>query len=63
MPIKRKGANLSRNTSLSRNKRNKRSQRNEEQIQQQNTDARGSIAQLRQEQSEDTRAKRNEVRT
>ncbi|CAG4953503.1 unnamed protein product [Parnassius apollo] len=38
--------------------RNRRSQRTEEQIQQQNTDARVSIAQLRQEQSEDTRAER-----
>ncbi|KAL4088602.1 hypothetical protein QTP88_023691 [Uroleucon formosanum] len=33
----------------------------EEQIQQQNNDARVSMAQLRQEQSEDTRAERNEV--
>ncbi|CAG5018361.1 unnamed protein product [Parnassius apollo] len=41
--------------------RNRRSQRTEEQIQQQNADARVSIAQLRQEQSEDTGAERNEV--
>ncbi|XP_050066471.1 uncharacterized protein LOC126555615 [Aphis gossypii] len=61
MPPKRKGANLSRNTSRSRSMRNTRAQRTEEQIQQQNTDARVSMAQLRQEQSEDTRAERNEV--
>jgi hypothetical protein len=36
--------------------RNRRAERTEEQIQQQNTDARVSMAQLRQEQSEDTRA-------
>jgi len=41
--------------------RNIRAQRTEEQIQQQNTDAHVSMAQLRQEQSEDTRAERNEV--
>lgn len=61
MPRKRKGADLSRNTSRSRSMRDKRSQRTEEQIQQQNADARVSMEQLRQEQSEDTRAERNEV--
>lgn len=61
MPRKRKGANLSRNTSETRSKRNLRSERTEEEIQQENTDARVSMAQLRQEQSEDTRAERNEV--
>ena len=54
MPTKRKGANLSRNTSRSRSRRNTRAQRTEEQIQQQNTDARVSMVQLRQEQSKDT---------
>ena len=48
MPTKRKGANLSR----SRSRRNTRAYRTEEQIQQHNTDARVSIAHLRQEQSE-----------
>jgi len=62
MPTKRKGANLSRNTSRSRSMRNTRAQRTEEQIQQQNTDARVSMAQLRQKQSEDTRAERIEVK-
>lgn len=62
MPRKRKGADLSRNKSTTRNKRNIRSKRTEEEIQQQNTDVRVSMAQLRQEQSEDTRAERNEVR-
>ena len=61
MPRKRNGANLSRNTSRSRSMRNTIAQITEEQIQQQNTDARVSMAQLRQEQSEDTRAERNEV--
>jgi hypothetical protein len=60
MPTKLKGANLSRNTSRYRSMRNRRAERTEEQIQQQNTDARVSMAQL-QEQSEDTRAERNEV--
>ncbi|KAL4083698.1 hypothetical protein QTP88_029014 [Uroleucon formosanum] len=41
--------------------RNTRAQRTEEQIQEQNIDSRVSMAQLRQEQSEDTRAERNEV--
>ncbi|XP_039953149.1 uncharacterized protein LOC120770076 isoform X1 [Bactrocera tryoni] len=41
--------------------RDKRSQRTEEQIQQHNADARVSMQQLREEQSEDTRAERNEV--
>ncbi len=61
MPRKRKGADLSRNTSKSRNLRNRRSERTEEQIQQQNTDARVRMAQLHQEEPEDTRAERNEV--
>ncbi|VVC42897.1 Helitron helicase-like domain, partial [Cinara cedri] len=61
MPTKRKGADLNRNTSKSRSLRNRRSERTEEQIQQQNTDARVRMAQLRQEESEDTRAERNEV--
>ena len=39
MPIKRKGADLSRSTSKARNLRNNRSERTEEQIQQQNNDA------------------------
>ena len=52
---------MSRNTSKSRSIRNKRSQRTEEQIHQQNADARESMEQLRQEQSEYTRAERNEV--
>ncbi|XP_050065280.1 probable serine/threonine-protein kinase cdc7 [Aphis gossypii] len=62
MPRKRKGADLSRNTSKARNLRNNRSERTEEQIQQQNTDARVRMAQLHQEEPEDTRAERNEVR-
>ncbi|CAG5020841.1 unnamed protein product [Parnassius apollo] len=62
MPRKRKGANLSRSTSKARNLRNSRSERTEEQIQQQNTDARVRMAQLHQEDPEDTRAERNEVR-
>ncbi|CAG9827410.1 unnamed protein product [Diabrotica balteata] len=41
--------------------RDKRSQRTEEQVHQQNADARVTIQQLRQEQSEDTRAERNKV--
>ncbi|GFW61277.1 ATP-dependent DNA helicase [Trichonephila clavipes] len=45
-----------------RNLRNSRSERTEEQIQQQNTDARVRMAQLHQEEPEDTRAERNEVR-
>lgn len=61
MPRKRKGADLGCNTSRSRSMRNRRSERTEEQSQQQNTDARVSMAQLRQAQSEDTRAERNEV--
>ncbi|CAG9834397.1 unnamed protein product [Diabrotica balteata] len=61
MPRKRKGADLSRNTSRSRSMRDKRSQRTEEQVQQQNADARESIQQLCQEQSENTRAERNKV--
>ncbi|KAF0751774.1 ATP-dependent DNA helicase [Aphis craccivora] len=61
MPTKRKVANLSRNTSRSRSMRNTRARRNEEHIQQLNNDARVSMAQLRQEQSEDTRAERNEI--
>lgn len=61
MPRKRKGADLSRNTSKTRSKRNLRSERSEEEIQQETTDARVSMARLRQEQSEDTRAERNEV--
>lgn len=60
MPRKRKGADLSRNTSKSRSLGNRRSERTEEQIQQQNIDARVTMAQLRQEESEDTRAERNE---
>ncbi|VVC46171.1 Rieske [2Fe-2S] iron-sulphur domain, partial [Cinara cedri] len=60
MPTKRIGADLNRNTSKSRSLRNRRSERTEEQIQQQNTDARVRMAQLRQEESEDTRAERNE---
>ncbi|CAG5009142.1 unnamed protein product [Parnassius apollo] len=62
MPRKRKGADLSRSTSKARNLRNSRSERTEEQIQQQNTDARVRMAQLHQEEPEDTRAERNEVR-
>ncbi|CAH1737560.1 unnamed protein product [Aphis gossypii] len=62
MPRKRKGADLSRSTSKARNLRNNRSERTEEQIQQQNTDARVRMAQLHQEEPEDTRAERNEVR-
>lgn len=61
MPTKRKGANLSRSTSITRSMRNTRAKRTEEQIQQQNTDARVSMAQLRQEHLEDTLAERNEV--
>ncbi|GFY18828.1 ATP-dependent DNA helicase [Trichonephila clavipes] len=61
MPRKRKGADLSRSTSKARNLRNSRSERTEEQIQQQNTDARVRMAQLHQEEPEDTRAERNEV--
>ncbi|CAG9839099.1 unnamed protein product [Diabrotica balteata] len=61
MPRKRKGADLSRNTSRSRSMRDTRSQRTEEQVRQQNADARVSLQQLRQEQSEDKRAERNEV--
>ncbi|CAH1225230.1 unnamed protein product [Diabrotica balteata] len=61
MPRKRKGADLSRNTSRSRSVRDKRSQRTGEQVQQQNADARESIQQLCQEQSENTRAERNKV--
>ncbi|GFU30353.1 ATP-dependent DNA helicase [Trichonephila clavipes] len=57
-----KGADLSRSTSKARNLRNSRSERTEEQIQQQNTDARVRMAQLHQEEPEDTRAERNEVR-
>ncbi|GFT87489.1 uncharacterized protein TNCV_4304081 [Trichonephila clavipes] len=53
---KRKGADLSRSTSKARNLRNSRSERTEEQIQQQNTDARVRMAQLHQEEPEDTRA-------
>jgi len=59
MPTKHKVANLSRNTSTYRSMQNTRVKRNEEQIQQQNNDERVSMAQLRQEQSEDTRAGRN----
>ncbi|KAF0762221.1 ATP-dependent DNA helicase [Aphis craccivora] len=62
MPRKRKGADLSRNTSKARNLRNNRSERTEEQIQQQNTDARVKMAQSHQEEPEDTRAERKEVR-
>ncbi|VVC26252.1 Hypothetical protein CINCED_3A004097 [Cinara cedri] len=61
MPTKCKGANLNYNTSKSRSLRNRKSERTEEQIQQQNTDARVRMAQLRQEESEDIRAERNEV--
>ena len=62
MPTKRKGADLSHNTSKSRNLRNRISKRTEEQIQQQNTDARVRMAQLHQEEPEHTRAERNENR-
>ncbi|XP_060882081.1 uncharacterized protein LOC132953741 [Metopolophium dirhodum] len=62
MPRKRKGADLSRSTSKARNLRNNRSESTKEQIQQQNTDARVRMAQLHQEEPEDTRAERNEVR-
>ncbi|KAF0769445.1 ATP-dependent DNA helicase [Aphis craccivora] len=58
---KRKGADLSRSTSKARNLQNNRSERTEEQIQQQNTDARVRMAQLHQEEPEDTRSERNEV--
>ncbi|GBP21823.1 hypothetical protein EVAR_6795_1 [Eumeta japonica] len=61
MPRKRKGADLSRSTSKARKLRNSRSERTEEQIQQQNTDARVRMTRLHQE-PEDTRDERNEVR-
>ncbi|GFS50600.1 uncharacterized protein NPIL_247571 [Nephila pilipes] len=61
MPTKRKGANLSRDTNKSRSIRNRRAQRTEEQVQEENTGARVRMAQLRQEQLDDTRAERNEV--
>ncbi|CAL1293147.1 unnamed protein product [Larinioides sclopetarius] len=61
MPTKRKGANLSRDTNKSRSIRNRRAQRTEEQVQVENTGARVRMAQLRQEQLDDTRAERNEI--
>ncbi|GFS66537.1 uncharacterized protein NPIL_396001 [Nephila pilipes] len=61
MPTKRKGENLSRDTNKSRSIRNRRTQRTEEQVQEENTGARVRMAQLRQEQLNDTRAERNEV--
>ncbi|GFS55509.1 hypothetical protein NPIL_559871 [Nephila pilipes] len=61
MPTKREGANLSRDTNKSRSIRNRRAQRTEEQVQEENTGARVRMAQLRQEQLDDTRAERNEV--
>ncbi|GFT82493.1 ATP-dependent DNA helicase [Nephila pilipes] len=61
MPTKRKGANLSRDTNKSSSIRNRRAQRTEKQVQEENTGARVRMAQLRQEQLDDTRAERNEV--
>ncbi|GFT84187.1 ATP-dependent DNA helicase [Nephila pilipes] len=61
MPAKRKRANLSRDTNKSRSIRNRRDIRTEEQVQEENTGARVRMAQLRQEQLDDTRAERNEV--
>lgn len=56
MPTKRRGGNLSRDTSRSRSIRNIRAQRTEEQVQEENTRARVRMTRLRQEQSDDIRA-------
>ncbi|XP_014759581.2 uncharacterized protein LOC26515330 [Drosophila ananassae] len=53
---------MSRSTSRARRLQNSRSERTEEQIQLQNTDARVRMTRLHQEEPEDTRDERNEVR-
>ncbi|VVC39931.1 Hypothetical protein CINCED_3A003556 [Cinara cedri] len=61
MSTKRKGADLNRNTSKSRSLRNRRSERTEEQIQQQNTNARVRMAQLRQEERRTNDQQRQQI--
>lgn len=62
MPKRRRGASLGRKTCQATFMQNARAERNAEQIQQDNTDARESMARLHQVESEDARADRNEER-
>ncbi|GBO30300.1 hypothetical protein AVEN_156361-1 [Araneus ventricosus] len=62
MPKRRKGANLSRRTTNSTVMRDIRARRSGEQIQQNNTDVRASMAQLRESLSEEARDERNQQR-
>lgn len=62
MPARRRGASIGRQTPRSASRRNTRAQRTEDQIQQDNTNVRVSMAQLRHAESGDVRAARNEQR-
>lgn len=62
MPARRRGASIGCHTPRSASRRNTRAQRTEDQIQQDNTDVRENMARLRQAESEDVRAERNERR-
>ncbi|XP_068992255.1 uncharacterized protein [Neodiprion pinetum] len=62
MPARRRGASIARHTPRSASRRNTRALRTEDQIQQDNTHVRENMARLRQAESEDVRAERNERR-